>query len=86
MQFINITYVLQQADGSVIIYRIFQGIFVTTGVSVSCVCFLCVFPVCVCVCVLSGCRIISASEIHSRFHRAVMIMFAHDSARKKEEN
>lgn len=69
MQFINITYVLQEA-GSAIIYRIFKGIFVTL--------------VCVCVCVLSGCRIISASEIHSRFHRAVMIMFAHD--RKKEEN
>ena len=51
--------------------------------------------VCLCVCVcacerekdvlyLSGCWIISAFEIHSRFHSLIMTVFAHDRAGKRE--
>jgi len=34
---------------------------------------------------LSGCWIISAFEIHSRFHSLIMTVFAHDVAKKEGE-
>lgn len=63
--------------------------FPNTGDTLLCECVCVCVSECVCVCVrdvlcLSGCWIISAFEIHSRFHSLIMTVFAHDRARKSE--
>lgn len=58
--------------------------FPNTGDTLLCVHVCVCVRVCVCdVLYLSGCWIISAFEIHSRFHSLIMTVFAHDRARKR---